>query len=142
MRRNAQGILAAKLEKQCEEINRRYEAVTRRKKELEGALTIELTNQTVNDLLKFRETVALGLRNSKMEDRRHWLDMLQTIVGATGGIAAITCRLAGNLWSYNPFEINNCSIVNFKQPELIFSSEHIKLVTLVFNRDRNVETKA
>ena len=67
---------------------------------------MELSDQTVNDLLNFREAVALGLENSTVEDRRHWLDILQTAVTVTDGVAVITCRLSGNPLSYNLFEIN------------------------------------
>lgn len=104
--RKATGIVAAKLERQAEDVNKRYEALLRQKSELEEAAAVELIDQTVNDLLKFREVVAFGLENPTDENRRYWLDILQTTVTVTSGVAVITCRLGGNPLSYNLFEIN------------------------------------
>ena len=104
--RRAKGIIAAKLEQQCEEINRRYEALVQRNGELQESLAVEWTDQTVNNLLIFRETVALGLENPTFDDRRRWLEILQTRVFVTDGIAVNTCRLSGDPQCYNLFQIN------------------------------------
>src|SRR5215207_22742 len=58
--RKAEGLIAAKLERQGDEVNKRYEALTRRKSELQEALAIELTDNMISNLLRFREVVALG----------------------------------------------------------------------------------
>jgi hypothetical protein len=50
----------------------------------------------------------LGIENPTLDDRRRWLDILQTTVTVTNGIAVVTCRLGGNPLSYNLFEINKC----------------------------------
>lgn len=104
--RKAKGIIAAKLERQGEEVNKRYEALTQRSIELHEASAVEMTEETIDNLLQFREAVALGLENPTFEDRRHWLDILQSTVTVTNGVAIITCRLGGNPLSYNLFEIN------------------------------------
>jgi hypothetical protein len=45
--KKAKGIIAAKLERQGDEVNNRYEALTRRKGELQKALAVELTENTI-----------------------------------------------------------------------------------------------
>jgi hypothetical protein len=104
----AKGIIASKLEKPGEEVNKRYEAFTGRRRELENTMAFELTDQIINDLLKFREAVALGIENPSDDDRRHWLDILQATVTVTNGIAVVTCRLGSDPLRYNLFEINKC----------------------------------
>jgi hypothetical protein len=54
--------------------------------------------------LQFRETVELGLENPTFEDRRRWLEILQTSIKVTNGIAVITCRLSSKPLEYNLFE--------------------------------------
>jgi hypothetical protein len=81
------------LEQQGEEVNKRYQALAKRKIELQEALAVELSDNTINNLLQFRETVALGLENPTSEDRRRWLELLQTSVTVENQKAVITCRL-------------------------------------------------
>jgi len=90
------GIVGAKLEKQAEEIDKRYQALTKHKIELQNELAVELSDSTINNLLEFRETVALGLDNPTCEDRRRWLEILQATVTVTKGMAVVTCRLGGS----------------------------------------------
>ena len=104
--KKVKGIVAEKLEKQSEEINRRYQALTKHKIELQDALALELTDSTINNLLKFRETVALGLDNPTSEDRRRWLEILQTTVTVTGGMAVVACRLGGKPLQYHLTDVN------------------------------------
>ena len=73
--------------------DRRYQALTARKLELQEALSHELTERNIDNLLQFRETVALGLGNPTPEERRLWLELLQTKVAVTNGVAVVTCRL-------------------------------------------------
>jgi site-specific DNA recombinase len=101
----AQGIMATKLERQGDEVNKRYDAFSKRKSELENAMAVELTDDVINDLLKFREAVARGIENPTFDDRRYWLDMLQATVTVTDGIAVVNCRLGGTPLRYNLFEI-------------------------------------
>ena len=101
----AKGVIAAKLEQQGEEVNRRYQALTKRKVELQEALAIELTERNIDNLLEFREAVAVGLDNPTFEDKRRWLEILQTKVTVTNGIAVVTCRLGGKPLEYRLFEL-------------------------------------
>ena len=77
--------------------NRRYQPLIKRTAELQEALAFELTDHNIDNLLQFHEAVALGLENPTDEDRRRWLEILQTTVTVTGGIAVITCRLGTKL---------------------------------------------
>jgi hypothetical protein len=88
----ARGIVAARLEQQAEEVDRRYQALTARKSELQDALSLELTDNMIDDLMRFREIVATGLLNPTLDDKRRWLEILQTTVTVWGGLATITCR--------------------------------------------------
>ena len=70
------------------------------------AARVELTDEVISDLLRFRETVAMGIADPTLDDRRRWLDILQATVTVTNGVAVVTCRLGGNPLRYNLFEIN------------------------------------
>lgn len=96
LRRSKKGIVSASLEQQEDEVNKRYEALTQRKSKLQEALAVELTENTIRNLLKYRKAVALGLENPKFEDRRRWLEILQTRVTVTDGKAVVSCRLGGS----------------------------------------------
>jgi site-specific DNA recombinase len=89
------GIVGQRLEQQAEEIDQRYQALVARQTELLAEMNLELTDSNIDNLLEFREAVALGLENPTKEDKRQWLEFLQTEVTVTDGIAAITCRLGG-----------------------------------------------
>jgi site-specific DNA recombinase len=104
--RKTKGIIHDKLEQQGEEVDRRHLALTKRKNELQEALAVELTDRTIDNLLRFREAVALGLENPTSEDRRRWLEILQTKVTVTNGIAVITCRFGGKPLEYRLSEYN------------------------------------
>ena len=102
--KSKKGIVSAKLQQQEDEVNRRYEALTKRKSILEESLAVELTENVIRNLLRYREAVAIGLENPTFEDRRRWLEILQTTATVTNGIAVITCRLGGEPLEYNLFE--------------------------------------
>ena len=89
------GIVAEKLQAQSEEVDRRYQALQARKVKVEQELSQELTNSRIDNLLEFREVVAVGLNNPTPEERRQWLELLQTKVTVSHGIAVVTCRLGG-----------------------------------------------
>ena len=103
--RKVKGVVGERLEKQADEVDQRYQALTARKIELQETLAVELTENTIGNLLQFREAVALGIDNPTFEDKRRWLEILQTKVTVTNGIAVITCRLGGNQ-EYNLFELH------------------------------------
>ena len=56
------------MEKQADEVNQRYQVLTARKIKLQEALAVELTENTIGNLLQFREAVALGLDHLTFED--------------------------------------------------------------------------
>jgi site-specific DNA recombinase len=88
------GLVAARLEQQAEEVERRYQALLTRQAELQEALTLELTDGMIADLLSFRETVATGLSNPTYEDKRRWLEILQVEVRVQNRQAIISCRIS------------------------------------------------
>jgi hypothetical protein len=100
------GIVSEKLQAQADEVDRRYHALQVRRAKLEEGLKQELTDSNINDFLRFRETVAVGLDNPTFEDRRRWLEILQTTVTITGGVAVVTCRLRGEPLKYRLTEYN------------------------------------
>lgn len=104
--RKTKGIIRDKLEQQGEEVDKRHQALTKRKYDLQEALALELTDQTIDNLLQFREAVALGLENPTSEDRRRWLEILQTRVTVTNGSAVISCRFGGKPLEYRLSEYN------------------------------------
>jgi site-specific DNA recombinase len=97
------GIVGEKLQVQADEINRRYQALEKRKAELEKDLQHELTDSHIDTLIEFREAVAVGLNHLKPEERRAWLEVLQTRVTVSNGIATVTCRLGGAGASFDLF---------------------------------------
>ena len=103
----AKGIIAEKLKQQADEMDGRYRAFVTRITELEESLSYQLTDQNIDDLLQFRENVALGLRNPTPEDKRRWLEILQVSVTVTNGIAVVICRLGGNPLQLRITEVNN-----------------------------------
>jgi hypothetical protein len=46
------------------------------------------------------EAVAAELENPTFEDKRRWLEILQTTVTVKEGTAVVTCRLGGNSMNY------------------------------------------
>jgi len=95
-----------KLIQQGEEVNKRYQALTNRMKKLQDSLALELTEHNIDNLLQFRETVAMGLNNPTSADRQKWLEILQTKVTITNSIAVITCRLGRKPLEYSLTEYN------------------------------------
>lgn len=98
--KNVRGIINAKLKAQADEIDRRYQVLQARKAKLESEFDVELTDETIENLIQFRETVAIGLNNPTPEERRLWLELLQTRVTVSHGIAVVTCRLSGEAVSF------------------------------------------
>jgi len=87
------GLIAARLEQQAFEVDRRYKALQDRQAELQEALQFEMTDRMIENLMQFREIVAAGLTNPTFEDKRRWLEILQVGVTVTNRQAVITCRL-------------------------------------------------
>jgi hypothetical protein len=91
--RQAKGRISEKLKQQEDEVNQRYEALQSRMAKLQGELKLELTDQSIANILRFREIVADGLDNPTFEDKRRWLEILQVTVTVTNRQAVIACRL-------------------------------------------------
>ncbi len=87
------GLIAARLEQQAFDVDRRYKALQDRQAELQEALQFEMTDRMIENLMQFREIVAAGLTNPTFEDKRRWLEILQVGVTVTNRQAVITCRL-------------------------------------------------
>jgi len=106
--RKVKGLVAAKLEQQGDdEVSKRHHTLMARMMKLQEMLAFELTDQNIDNLLQFREAVAMGLENPTDEDRRCWLDILQTKVTVTGGVAVIACRLGGKVrYRLNEIELH------------------------------------
>lgn len=102
------GIIIASLERQADEVDRRYQAFIDRKRELETSLALDLTEESIDNMLKFRKAVALGLDSPTPLDKRQWLEILQVIVRVENGKAVISCRLGADPKTCNLFEINRC----------------------------------
>jgi site-specific DNA recombinase len=101
--KKVKGIVGEKLQVQADEIDRRYQVLSARKARLGEELKSELTDSTIDDLLQFRETVTVGLNNPTPEERRLWLELLQTKVIVTDGIVNVTCRLSREAVSFDLF---------------------------------------
>jgi site-specific DNA recombinase len=107
--KKVRGIVAEKLQAQAVEIDRRYRALQTRKASLEDELKSELTDSSIDDLLQFREAVAIGLNNPMPEERRQWLEALQTRVTVSNGIAVVACRLSRDAVEFDLFTEYNAS---------------------------------
>ena len=92
--KKVKGIVGEKLQKDADEIDQRYKAFLARKAKLEAELKSELTDIHVDNLLQFREAVAVGINHLKPDERRAWLEALNTRVTVSDGIAVVTCRLS------------------------------------------------
>jgi hypothetical protein len=99
--RKVTGIVALKLEKQSDEVNRRYQALQTRKVELQEELKLELTEHNIDNLMQFREAVAFGLGDPTFTERRQWLELLQVAVTVTSQTAIITCRISSQAVSFS-----------------------------------------
>jgi len=102
----AKGIIAQKLQQQAIEIDRRFQALVSRKTEILETINLQLTDDNINDLLKFRNTVAVGLKNPTFDDKRRWMEILQASVTVRNRIAVVTCRLGGKPLQFRISEVN------------------------------------
>ena len=56
----AKGLVAAKLQQQADEVVKRFQVLTARKSQLQESLALDLTDRVIDNLMRFRETVAIG----------------------------------------------------------------------------------
>ena len=89
----ANGLVAAKLQQQADEVDKRFQVLTARKSQLPESLAFYLTDRVIDNLMRFRETVAIGLPNPTFDDKRHWLEMLRFKVTVTNGKFVISWRV-------------------------------------------------
>lgn len=76
--RHASGIVAEKLKQRIEEVDKRYEALVGRQEFLEEDLSkTKLTDEAVQDLLKFADDVFLGIENADFDTKRRTMEMLK-----------------------------------------------------------------
>lgn len=130
--KKVKGIIGKKLQAQADEIDRRYQALEARKAKLEGELKSELTDATIDDLIQFREAVAVGLNSATHEERREWLEALQTRVTVSDGIVVVTCRLVGEGAKFDlstGYQILSSERFN----GLVFTSEPFTLADVLFS---------
>jgi hypothetical protein len=66
----------------------------------------ELTDRDIDNLLHFRESVAINLENPTAEDRRWWLEMLQATVTVKNRMAVVACRLPTQPLEYRLTDVN------------------------------------
>lgn len=92
-------------------MNRRFHALEQRRSKLQQALELELTEGTINNLIQFRETVALGSDSPTFEDRQRWLEVLQATVTVENHSAVVTWSLGGEPLQYDlNFEVLYCRL--------------------------------
>lgn len=135
------GIVGKKLQIQADEIDRRYQALLVRKEKLEVDLEVELSNETVEEVMIFREAVAVGLNDPTPEEQRLWLELLQTRVTVSNGEAVVTCRLnreGANFDVSTGYRISANAARN-RNAELIFTSEPFRLADVLFSEAGKVE---
>ena len=83
--RHASGIVADKLKQNMEEVDKRYEALIERQEFLEEDLgKTNLTDEAVQDLLKFADDVFLGIENADFDTKRRTMEMLKIEVTVKG----------------------------------------------------------
>lgn len=90
----ARGIVLQKAQRDVDEINARYDTLCQRRENLLSDLRERtLTDETITDLLTFRETVEAGLTDPTPEDLQQWYRILRVQVLIKERKAIITCRL-------------------------------------------------
>jgi hypothetical protein len=92
--RRAGGIVAKTLEKNMDDVNRRYDALCKRRDELiEELKGARLTDSAIQDALQFSENVRVGIENADFETKRRNLDLLGVKVVIEGKRFTISCLL-------------------------------------------------
>jgi len=95
--KRATGLVAKSLEQNMNEVNLRYEALSQRREELKGELSVtRLTDSAIQELIEFAEDVFVGIQNADFQTKRRNLEMLKVRVQAEKGKFKIDC-LAGEI---------------------------------------------
>jgi len=104
--RIAKGRVKEKLERQQDEINARYEALSTRREKLHADLGArQLTDDRVSNALQFREDFELGMKNPTFDDKRQMLETLKVEVTVQGGKASVKCVIP---MPSGEFALNTC----------------------------------
>ena len=114
---------------------------------MQDPLTLELTDSVIDDLMLFREAVALGLQNPTFDDKRRWPEILRVKVTVTNRKFVISWRLrnaeplhertqpaAGA--SYRSLFLSHQGI------DIIITPKPIDLAALLFSKAGKVESIA
>jgi hypothetical protein len=118
--------------------------LTVRKAELQDSLTLELTDSVIDDLMRFRETVAVGLQNPTFEDKRRWLEILRVNVTVKNGKFTISWRLHNSEPPHErtlqtEVQTYRSSFLSQQGIDIILTPEPIDLATLLFSKAGKVE---
>jgi site-specific DNA recombinase len=107
--RRASGIVTKSLEKDMQEVNRRYDALCKRCEILQQELSkARLTDNAIQEALQFAEDIRAGIQNADFETKRRNLELLQVRVIVDGRRFYITC-LAG-AWEGEISELSKVAI--------------------------------
>ncbi len=88
--RKAKGAVAASLERQQDDCNKRHEALTRRRDELQAELAQQtLTDDAIDETLQFRADVAAGLHQPTRDDVRFYFHQLNVRVTVDGDLVTV-----------------------------------------------------
>ena len=89
------GIVQETLERDIANVNARHAKLSRERDRLQGEIEAEgLTDQDVEDAMKFQHAVKAGLLNPTWEDKRYYLETLRfEATSGTDGTAKFTCYL-------------------------------------------------
>lgn len=88
--RKAKGAVAASLERQQDECNKKYDALTKRRDELQAELAQRtLTDEAIDETLQFRADVAAGLREPTSDDLRFYYRQLNVRVMVDGDVVTV-----------------------------------------------------
>ena len=89
-----EGVVRRKLEEQAKEVEARYNALTRRRDELQAELnTHELSEQSIATALQFRDDVIVGMENPSLENKQRVLEMLGVEVTVRAKTVWVNCRV-------------------------------------------------
>lgn len=88
--RKAKGAVATSLERQQDECNKKYDALTKRRDELQAELSQRtLTDEAIDETLQFRADVAAGLREPTNDDVRFYYRQLNVRVTVNGDVVTV-----------------------------------------------------
>jgi len=93
--RLADGLVAKSLKRDQDEVNSRYEALCKRRDNLQSELAVRrLTDNAIQEFVEFAQDVFVGIQNADFQTKRRNLEMLKVHVQITNGKFKIEC-LAG-----------------------------------------------